>query len=54
MEHSLIDILVHARTAAEAQVFDPRERAIVVRYIEDAMCRVNSFDMLTELKKTKG
>ena len=42
-EHrDLSDLLKQAREAAHLDIADPRERAIIVRYIEDAMCRLRA------------
>lgn len=38
---SLRDDLVAVRERAHAEIEDGRERAIVVRYIEDAICRLD-------------
>lgn len=40
MEQTILDTLYDAREKAHRQICDPRERAIVVRYIEDAICRL--------------
>lgn len=39
MEPHYTDTLRTAREQANRQIVDLRERAIVIRYIEDALCR---------------
>jgi hypothetical protein len=39
MEESYKDTLIRAREQANRQIHDPRERAIIIRHIEDTLCR---------------
>lgn len=41
MDHSFVDTLRQARIEANEQITDLRERAIIIRYIEDALCRTS-------------
>lgn len=49
MEPSYIDTLRLAREQANRQIHDGRERAIVVRHIEDALCRAEAAGLLPPL-----
>lgn len=56
MEPYFTETLRLARQQANLQIDDPRERAIIVRYIEDALCRAHATgdpenNLLPELPK---
>lgn len=44
MEESYVETLRAARERANRQIVNPRERAIVIRYIEDALARAHAVE----------
>lgn len=48
-EPGYTELLERAREKAAKQIENPRERAIVVRYIEDALCRAYAAHKLPPL-----
>lgn len=58
MEPKYIATLMRAREQADEEIENPRERAIIVRYIEDALCRARAAPSLGPLtpvaSRTKG
>lgn len=49
MVPTVYETLIQARERANDQITDPRERAIVIRYIEDALCRLSAAKELPKL-----
>lgn len=44
--------LIRARTRAHEEIKDPRERTIIVRGLEDVICRLDAADALPKLDRS--